>query len=125
MARSHLLDPVHMLQHAYNEQDESFNVTMLPMELSIELNADDGDSVLVQNKMTVLENAQDSLSIDTSKVSKICVLSQDQSAQVQLKAVINDIEIPMGNLNLNEVKSLCVPAIKLVSNSPLILVLQS
>lgn len=125
MARSKLFDPVHILQHIYNEDSESINVELLPTEISMELNADDGDSVLVQKQMTVLDDVQDGQLIDTSKASRLCILSEDSNAQVELFAVIGNKNISLGSLSLGQIKEICLPEIFLATNSALIVILQA
>ena len=125
MARSKLFDPVHILQHIYNEDSESINVELLPTEISMELNADDGDSVLVQKQMTVLDDVQDGQLIDTSKASRLCILSEDSNAQVELFAVIGNKNISLGSLSLGQIKEICLPEIFLATNTSLIVILQA
>ena len=44
MSRSKI-DPVHIQQYVYDDETESLKVKLIPMEMSIELDANDGDSV--------------------------------------------------------------------------------
>jgi hypothetical protein len=65
MARSKNLDPVHMLQHSYDEDVEAFKVS-----------ADDGDSVLTFKPMLVIDAKMDEL-LDSAKYSKICIYEDE------------------------------------------------
>jgi hypothetical protein len=44
MSRSKI-DPIHIQQYVFDEETESLKVKLIPIEMSIELDANDGDSV--------------------------------------------------------------------------------
>jgi hypothetical protein len=76
MARSKNLDPVHMLQHSYDEDVEAFKVKLADTEMAMELSADDGDSVLTFKPMLVIDAKMDEL-LDSAKYSKICIYEDE------------------------------------------------
>ena len=105
MARSKNLDPVHMIQHSYDEDSESFKMKLTDTEIAMELSADDGDSVFIFKQMLVLDVKAGEL-IDSSKYSKICIYEDEITLsllksddillhkQLMIKGVIIDILAP-------------------------------
>jgi hypothetical protein len=104
MGRSKL-DSTQIFQHVYNEEKEAFSVDMLPTEMSIELNADDGDSVIARREMEVLDVSADEI-IATSKHSRMSV-----TVETEIKMVVSGIEISLGILAPGQVKEICSPEI--------------
>lgn len=116
MAKSKM-DPVHMLQEAYDESTQAFSMQLKNLEMAIELSADDGDSVLTQTKMVELKVTAGDI-IDTSKYSKVCALG----ASTLIKAVMSDsVEIELPALAQGIVVAICVPKIKVMSDCYIIL----
>lgn len=116
MAKSKM-DPVHMLQESYDEGTQSFNMQLKNLEIAIELDADDGDSVQIQTKMQELKVMAGEI-IDTSKASKICALG----LSTPIKAVMSDgNEIDMDPLVNGKVTSICVPKLKIMDDCYIIL----
>lgn len=106
-----------MLQYAYDEDSQAFNMQLKNLEISMELNADDGDSVSTQSKMTELKVEAGDI-IDTSKATKICALG----ASPAIKAVMSDdTEINMTSLAAGTVTAICVPKLKIMSACYIIL----
>lgn len=122
MSRSKM-DVNHIQQITFDEDAEAVRVLMLPTDMSIELSAEDGDSVQTQKQMQVLEVLANQI-IDTSKASKICILSEDLSVEsVSAIALVLNKEIHLMELVPGHIEAICVPAIKLSVNC--IVILQS
>lgn len=106
-----------MLQYSYDEDAQAFNMQLKNLEISMELNADDGDSVSTQSKMTELKVTAGDI-IDTSKATKICALG----ASPAIKAIMSDdTEISMPSLSAGAVTAICVPKLKIMSDCYIIL----
>lgn len=106
-----------MMQEAYNEDSQSFSMHLKDLQIAIELDANDGDSVQIQPQMHELKVLSGDI-IDTSKASKICVLG----ASPTIKAVMSDnVEIAMGTLTEKVVTSICVPKLKIMADCYIIL----
>lgn len=101
------LDPSQIQQHVYDETNEALKVSLTPIEMAIELDANDGDSVLVIPKMQVIDADADQI-IDTSMAKRMSV-----SADCTLSLIIEDIEILAGTISAGEVREICIPQIKL------------
>lgn len=69
------LDPIHMLQHSYDEDVEAFKMKLADTEIAMELSADDGDSIISFKPMLVLDVISNVLQ-DSSKYSKLCVYDE-------------------------------------------------
>jgi hypothetical protein len=54
MSRSKV-DPVHIQQYVYDEELEAYRVHILPTEIQMELNAEDGDSVICKHDSIVVD----------------------------------------------------------------------
>jgi hypothetical protein len=53
------LDPVHIQQYVFDEETESYKVKLIPTEMSIELDAADGDNIrVIPNGSKLNENDQ-------------------------------------------------------------------
>jgi hypothetical protein len=53
------LDQTHILQLVVDEELEALQVSVLPMEMAIELNANDGDSVLAVSPSLIVSDGQE------------------------------------------------------------------
>ncbi len=111
------LDPYQIQRMTFDEESNSVKVTMLPVEMAMELSADDGDSVLSIPKMQVIEADADQI-IDTSKAKKMNIIA---GSAVACSMVINSQEISLGSLS--GIHDVCSPAIKVAAAC--IVVLQS
>lgn len=69
------LDQNQVLRHSYNEDTKSLDVTLQNLELSIELDANDGDSVQVVKKSQVFksEGPVTEFEIDIEMLDKVAV----------------------------------------------------
>jgi hypothetical protein len=109
------MDPSQISQITFDEQLEATRVYMLPTEMEMELNADDGDSILTQKQMQVIQAEAGQL-IDTSKASRMSITSESE-----VLMCIDELEISLGTLTPGQVKEICTPAIKLAVACTLIL----
>lgn len=130
MANNNQLDPVHIQRRSFDSEKDAMRVSMLPMEMSMELNADDGDSVLAKRQMEVVQlNNNDT--VDCSKYSRIMFFTSDITFdKMTLKVLINNnIELPFTQLSPNVLLEICCPKIKfeftLTENAILYAVFQS
>lgn len=116
MAKSKM-DPVHMLQESYDEGTQAFNMQLKNLEIAIELNAEDGDSVLTQPRMLELKVEAGDV-IECSKFTKICALGGSPI----IKAIMSDnIEIDLFSLPEKTIVPICLPKIKIMSACYIIL----
>lgn len=76
------LDPVHMIQIAFEEDSEAFRVKLADAEINMELNSEDGDSVIARKDFLVME-VQAHVMVDVKKYSKICVYSDNVVMHIQ------------------------------------------
>lgn len=111
------LDPNHIAQSVFDEESQANRVQVVNTEIAIELRAEDGDSVLTQSQMQVIQCKAGDV-VDTSKATKICV-----TAQTHLSLVVLGNDIPLGQPPIGAVLMICSPAVK-VSND-CIVILQS
>lgn len=109
------MDPVQIQRAAFDEQQSAHRVVFPQVEMGIELNHEDGDSVYSHKKMQVLDCKAGDI-IDTSLVETICV-----TALIELKAIILNEEFSMGTLMPMVSKNICVPAIKVSADCKVIL----
>lgn len=61
MSNGHNLTSEHVLRNAYDPDTEALKAKMIPMEMAVELSADDGDSVLTYKavkQLTLNANAE-------------------------------------------------------------------
>jgi hypothetical protein len=106
MAEYSKLDPYQIQRITFDEESSAVKVKMIPIEMSMELSADDGDSILSLKQMQVIEALAGQV-IDTSKASRMNVVS---ASPVACSMVINSQEISLGNLS--GIHDVCSPAIK-------------
>jgi hypothetical protein len=93
---------------------------MTNLEMQMELNAEDGDSV-ISKRETVEIQAQANQIINVERYSKICMLGR---VSVDIKAVMNDnSELELMILGQGVPKELCVRRIKVLS--PCFIILQT
>ncbi len=71
------LDSNQVIRKVYNEENESLDVSLTNLEMSLELNADDGDSVMVSKKSKLFksEGPVSEFIIDIEMVEKIQIYS--------------------------------------------------
>lgn len=124
MVRSKL-DPTHIAQLTYDENSEAMKVKMTDSEMSIELDANDGDSVRTEpTKLTasaidctVADNGTDVIpALDCQNMREVHV-SVDGSGEAQIYVSPNDsgnFFYYIGN-NLGGVHQICARRIKVVS----------
>jgi hypothetical protein len=114
------VDPIHALQRSFDEQTNSFHMHMTNLELEMELNAEDGDSV-ISKRETVEIQAEANEIILVERYSKVCMLGQES---VDIKAVMGDnTELELMTLLKGVPKELCVRRIKVLS--PCFIILQT
>ena len=109
------MDPIHIAQSVYDADLEAQRVYMLPTELEMELNADDGDSVLALRQMQVVD-AQADVLIDSSKATRMTV-----TETCEVKMAVADVEISLGSLNPGQILEICSPQIKVSVSCKVIL----
>lgn len=115
MARSKM-DPSQITQTAYDEAAEAHRVLMVPTEMSMELSADDGDSVHAIPKMQVIQ-VQAGQVVDSSQAKVVtCV------PEAQLTAVIGEVEVELPVVGMIPMP-ICTPGLK--ANISCTLILQS
>lgn len=124
MVRSKL-DPTHIAQLTYDENSEAMKVKMTDSEMSIELDANDGDSVRTEpTKLTASaidctadDNGTDVIpALDCQNMREVHV-SVDGSGEAQIYVSPNDsgnFFYYIGN-NLGGVHQICARRIKVVS----------
>lgn len=99
------LDPYQIQRMTFDEDSNSVKVTMLPMEMAVELSAEDGDSVLAVPKMQVLEVQAGDI-INTSAAKKIA-----SHPEAGITAIIGAAEVSLGAAPISGL-SICVPSVK-------------
>lgn len=117
MSRSKV-DPVHMMQFAFDDASESFKTKLTDTEIAMELSAEDGDSVISKREFLVVSLDENSQPLNVSMYSQICAYDD-----VQLTILLEDASV-LGQFTLIpcNVTSLLAPYIKV--NKPCILVLR-
>lgn len=118
MSRSKL-DATQIAQTTFDPALEAVKVAVQSVNMDIELSADDGDSVIPQRRQTVVV-VTTTTSIDTSKVSRICILNA--GAATTKAAVYSAVDYPL-TIAENVVVEICVPTLKITGAC--IVVLQS
>jgi hypothetical protein len=109
-------DPIQIARMTFDEEAEATRVVMVPTEMSMELSAEDGDSILAHPVMQVLEVEAGQI-VDTSKARRVMSVVDE----VVITAVILSTEVPMYMLNSMLPSEICVPAIKCSKATTLIL----
>lgn len=109
------LDPNQIIQTTFDEQLEAQRVSVLPMEMSIELDAQDGDSVLVLKDMQVIQAMAGQL-IDSSKASRMSV-----TISCNVNMIVGEVSVSLGSLAAGQVKEICSPQIQVDQNCTVIL----
>ena len=71
------LDSNQVIRKAYNEENESLDVSLTNLEMSLELNADDGDSVMISKKSKLFksEGPVSEFIIDIEMLEKVQIYS--------------------------------------------------
>ena len=71
------LDSNQVIRKAYNEENESLDVSLTNLEMSLELNAEDGDSVMVskRSKLFKSEGPVSEFIIDIEMLEKVRIYS--------------------------------------------------
>lgn len=103
------LDRNQIEKMSFDELTRSRRVYLAGGELSMELNAEDGDSVLVKQDTQVIEISNNEV-IDLSRFSKICLIGAESC---QIKAFIDNQEFVLYNITQGEVKQICLTSVKI------------
>ena len=103
------LDRNQIEKMSFDELTRSRRVYLAGGELSIELNAEDGDSVLVKHDTQVIEINNDDV-VYLSRFSKICLIGAESC---QIKAFIDNQEFVLYNITQGEVKQICLTSVKI------------
>ncbi len=103
------LDKHQMDKLSFDPETNSRRMYIAGGELSLELDADDGDSVLVKQDTQILEVNNNEV-IDLSRYSKVCLIGAESC---QLKAVIDNQEFMLYNIAQGEVKQICLASVKI------------
>lgn len=77
MSRSKV-DPVHMMQFAFDDASESFKTKLTDTEISMELSAEDGDSVIAKREFLVVSIDENSPPLNVSMYSQVCAYDNIQ-----------------------------------------------
>ncbi len=106
------LDKHQMDKMTFDEDTRSRRMFIAGGEISMELSADDGDSVLVKKDTQIIEISNNEI-VDLSRFSKICLIG---AQSCQLKAIIDNQEFPLYNIAEGEVKQICLASVKIGLN---------
>lgn len=103
------LDKHQMDKLTFDEQTRSRRMFLAGGELSIELSADDGDSVLVKHDTQVIEISNNEI-VDLSRFSKVCLIGAESC---QIKALVDNQEFLLYTVTQGEVKQICLTSVKI------------
>lgn len=124
-----LLDSIQLQRLAFDAEKEAYKVSLTPIELEVNLDAFDGDSVQVFKNIQVIEFIEEEIVLNTSLFSSIFLLSDDLNAQVELRINLTDFnkEFSLGICPLFIIKEICAPSLKCKkqSTAPVYIILKS
>ena len=103
------LDLIQIHQMCFDEELKASRVSLADADIQIELNADDGDSV-ISKKQTIAIPIVNGMTIDLSKAEKVCLFGANT---VDLKIVIDEVEINAYTLSKGIVKEVCLTTVVL------------
>lgn len=108
------MDAVHIWQSIYDEDTETIKVELLPLELAINLDAEDGDSVLSMPQSSILTEGE----ADCKRVKTICLYGSG-TVSVSPSDSGEDFQV----LSVTELvpKAICARRIKLVGSGKLVM----
>lgn len=120
------LDAVQIIRETFDAATSSSKVNIVNAEIAVELNADDGDTIVNLRNTTTFTLTSGQV-LNTSRVSRIAVYSADGAAAVTLVAKIGAVEISIGTLALNTIREIALPELKITftATQPVYLVTQS
>jgi hypothetical protein len=118
MSRSKV-DPVHMMQFAFDDASESFKTKLTDTEIAMELSAEDGDSVISKREFLVVSLDENSAPLNVSMYSQVCCYGDATTMIIQLEdnSILAEIVLVP-----NTVTQILAPYIKV--NKPCKLVLR-
>jgi hypothetical protein len=106
------LDKHQMDKITFDEATKSRRMYLAGGDLSIELNAEDGDSVLVKQDTQILEVSNGDV-VDLSRFSKLCLIGAESC---QIKAFVDNQEFLLYTVAQGEVKQICLTSVKIGLN---------
>lgn len=103
------LDKHQMDKITFDEETRSRRMYIAGGELSMELNAEDGDSVLVKQDTQIIQINNGDV-VDLSRFSKICLIGAESC---QIKAFVDNKEFLLYTMAQGEVKQICLTSVKI------------
>lgn len=110
------LDVNQIIQHEYDEELSAKRVSIVNADLAIELDANDGDSV-VSKKQTQAIQVQNNDILDLSMAEKVCLFGSNGA---QLNLIIDNQEIVGYTLPKGVVTPICAVQVKVILTEPLV-----
>jgi hypothetical protein len=109
MSEMSKLDKHQMDKITFDEQTRSRRMFLAGGELSIELNAEDGDSVLVKQDTQMIPVSNNQI-LDLSRYSKICLIG---ATSCKINAMLDNQAILLYNIQQGDVKEICLKSVKI------------
>lgn len=103
------LDRNQIEKMSFDEETNSKRVYLAGGELSVELDAEDGDSIIVKHDTQLLPISNNDI-IDLSRYSKICLIG---ASSCKISAIVDNQEILLYNISQGDVKEICLKSVKI------------